>query len=352
MVSINYAFKEISCKIVYYGPGLSGKTTNLQYVHKKVPQPTKGELISLATDADRTLYFDFLPINIGSVAGFTTKFQLYTVPGQVYYNATRKLVLRGADGLVFVADSQESKMEENQESLKNLLDNLQEYGYNLNEVPMVIQYNERDLPGALPLDVLEKALNPNGLLSFEAVAVKGDGVFDTLKCIIKIVLENARAKSETGSKSAEPPSPQPVRQEMPERAEHNNNEERPAAVSQRPKMEPVGVTQPDWSAPSAGEQFRPVPGLSKLAPAPGPPEPHRPVVVPGVRQTSGAEVKQSARQAVERPKPLSSSQRLAVTRPEFNLKNRPVLRPNELARGRKEEKKKSFFSRLFGIFKK
>ncbi|HEU4436219.1 MAG TPA: Rab family GTPase, partial [candidate division Zixibacteria bacterium] len=136
MVSINYAFKEISCKIVYYGPGLSGKTTNLQYVHKKVPQPTKGELISLATDADRTLYFDFLPINIGSIAGFTTKFQLYTVPGQVYYNATRKLVLRGVDGLVFVADSQESKMEENAESLKNLLDNLQEYGYSLNEVPM------------------------------------------------------------------------------------------------------------------------------------------------------------------------------------------------------------------------
>jgi len=340
MVSINYAFKEISCKIVYYGPGLSGKTTNLQYVHKKVPQPTKGELISLATDADRTLYFDFLPINIGSVAGFTTKFQLYTVPGQVYYNATRKLVLRGADGLVFVADSQESKMEENQESLKNLLDNLQEYGYNLNEVPMVIQYNKRDLPGALPLDVLEKALNPNGLLSFEAVAVKGDGVFDTLKCIIKIVLENARAKSETGSKSAEPPSPQPVRQEMPERAEHNNNEERPAAVSQRPKMEPVGVTQPDWSAPSAGEQFRPVPGLSKPSPEPS----RLPAPLPGM----GGEPKPA-----ERPKPLSSNERLAATRPDFNLKNRPVLRPTELARGRKEEtKKKSFFSRLFGFLKK
>jgi len=358
MVSINYAFKEISCKIVYYGPGLSGKTTNLQYVHKKVPQPTKGELISLATDADRTLYFDFLPINIGSVAGFTTKFQLYTVPGQVYYNATRKLVLRGADGLVFVADSQESKMEENQESLKNLLDNLQEYGYNLNEVPMVIQYNKRDLPGALPLDVLEKALNPNGLLSFEAVAVKGDGVFDTLKCIIKIVLENARAKSETGSKSAEPPPPQPanpvplpIRQEMPERAEY---EERPAAVSPpRPKMETVGVTRQDWSGPSAGEQFRPVPGLSKPAPAAEPPADHRPVVMPGVRQTSGAEAEQRARKSIERPKPLSSVERLEAARPEFNLKNRPVLRPNELARGRKEEaKKKNFFSRLFGIFKK
>ncbi len=358
MVSINYAFKEISCKIVYYGPGLSGKTTNLQYVHKKVPQPTKGELISLATDADRTLYFDFLPINIGSVAGFTTKFQLYTVPGQVYYNATRKLVLRGVDGLVFVADSQEPKMEENVESLKNLLDNLQEYGYSLNEVPMVIQYNKRDLPGALPLDVLEKALNPNGLPSFEAVAVKGDGVFDTLKCIIKIVLEKARAKSETGSKSSEMPTAQPDaavsapnHQEMPQRAEYNE-ERSTAAPSPRPKMETVGVSQPDWSVPTASEQFRPIPGLSKPASVSQPPADHRPVVVPGVRQTSGAEAEQRTRQSVERPKPLASAERLSVARPELNLKNRPVMRPSELARSRKEEKKKGFFSRLFGIFKK
>lgn len=359
MVSINYAFKEISCKIVYYGPGLSGKTTNLQYVHKKVPQPTKGELISLATDADRTLYFDFLPINIGSVAGFTTKFQLYTVPGQVYYNATRKLVLRGVDGLVFVADSQESKMEENAESLKNLLDNLQEYGYNLNEIPMVIQYNKRDLPGALPLDVLEAALNPNGLPFFEAVAVKGDGVFDTLKCIIKIVLENARAKSEAGSKPAGAPNPRPVepayppvREELPKRAEPGT-EVQPAAGSSRPKMESVGVPQPDGSPPSVGEQFRPVPGLSKPAPASGFPESHRPLVVPGVRQTSGSEVEQHARPPVERPKPLSPELRRSVGRPDFNLRNRPVQRPAELARGRKEEtKRKGFFSRLFGFLKK
>ncbi len=358
MVSINYAFKEISCKIVYYGPGLSGKTTNLQYVHKKVPQPTKGELISLATDADRTLYFDFLPINIGSVAGFTTKFQLYTVPGQVYYNATRKLVLRGVDGLVFVADSQEPKMEENAESLKNLLDNLQEYGYSLNEVPMVIQYNKRDLPGALPLDVLEKALNPNGLPSFEAVAVKGDGVFDTLKCIIKIVLEKARAKSETGAKSNESASVQPAasaaRQERPERMESAEpGEQQPEfAPPPRPKMEPVGVNQSDWPAPTAGEQFRPVPGLSASASSSAATEAHRPVVVPGVRQTSGAEVERNTRQAVERPKPLASAERLSAGRPELNLKNRPVLRPRELARGRREEKKKGFFSRLFGKFKK
>lgn len=346
MVSINYAFKEISCKIVYYGPGLSGKTTNLQYVHKKVPQPTKGELISLATDADRTLYFDFLPINIGSVAGFTTKFQLYTVPGQVYYNATRKLVLRGVDGLVFVADSQESKMEENAESLKNLLDNLQEYGYSLNEVPMVIQYNKRDLPGALPLEVLERALNPNGLPSFEAVAVKGDGVFDTLKCIIKIVLEKARAKSEAGSKGTEASgAPPPERPPVPE-PPMDRNEGQPA-IPPRPKMEPVGV-QSDWSVPTASEQFRPVPGLSKPASA----EEHRPVVVPGVRQTSGAEAERRVRSLPEEPRPLAAAGQPIPTRPELSLKNRPVLRPSELARGRKEERKKGFFARLFGLFKK
>jgi len=183
------------------------------------------------------------------------------------------------------------------------------------------------------------------------VAVKGDGVFDTLKCIIKIVLEKARAKSETGSKSTDAPSSPPARQELPERAEQNN-EERPAAAPSRPKMEAVGVSQPDWSAPSAGEQFRPIPGLSKPTPAADSQVEHRPVVVPGVRQTSGAEVEQHARKPVERPKPLSPEGRLGGNRPDFNLKNRPVLRPSELARGRKEEKKKGFFSRLFGIFKK
>jgi signal recognition particle receptor subunit beta len=196
MVSINYAFKEISCKIVYYGPGLSGKTTNLQYVHLKVPPQTKGELISLATDADRTLYFDFLPIDLGAIEGFSTKFQLYTVPGQVYYNATRKLVLRGVDGLVFVADSQKSKMDENIESWGNLMENLREYEYQLESLPTVIQYNKRDLKQVISVEDLEKALNPRGLPFYEAVAVKGIGVFDTLKCISKLVLDKTKTKSE------------------------------------------------------------------------------------------------------------------------------------------------------------
>lgn len=200
MVSINYAFKEISCKIIYYGPGMSGKTSNLQYVHKKIPNTSKGELISLATDTDRTLYFDFLPLNIGEIHGFSTKFQLYTVPGQVFYNATRKLVLRGVDGLVFVADSQRSKMDENIESLNNLIENLNEYGYVLENLPMVFQYNKRDLLEIFAIEELENVLNPRKLPYFEAVAIKGEGVFDTLKCIIKQVLDKAKGKPEIKKK--------------------------------------------------------------------------------------------------------------------------------------------------------
>ena len=192
MVSINYASREISCKIVYYGPGLSGKTTNLQYVHQKVPAETKGKLISLATDADRTLYFDFLPINIGAINGFAAKFQLYTVPGQVYYNATRKLVLRGVDGLVFVADSQRDKMDENIESFNNLRENLAEYGYKLDEIPIVIQYNKQDLPGVMTPDEIRPLINKHGWREFKASATEGFGVFDTLKCILKIVLDRAK----------------------------------------------------------------------------------------------------------------------------------------------------------------
>jgi len=200
MVSINYAFRELSCKIVFYGPGLSGKTTNLRYVHKKIPAQSKGELISLATDTDRTLYFDFLPLNIGEIHGFTTKFQLYTVPGQVYYNATRKLVLRGVDGLVFVADSQRSKMEENKESLNNLAQNLAEYGYEIDHLPMIFQYNKRDLPEIATVQELETLLNPKGLPHFEAVAVKGEGVFDTLKCITKLVLDKTKGEEKIEKK--------------------------------------------------------------------------------------------------------------------------------------------------------
>jgi len=195
MVTINYAFREISCKIVYYGPGLSGKTTNLQYVHDRVPSKSRGDLISLATEADRTLFFDFLPIHVGDIAGFATKFQLYTVPGQVFYNATRKLVLRGVDGIVFVADSQTAKMDENIESLSNMFENLRENGIEVTDIPIVLQYNKRDLPEVASIEELQKLLNPSGWPYTEASAVSGIGVFDTLKRITKLVLEQTKQRT-------------------------------------------------------------------------------------------------------------------------------------------------------------
>jgi hypothetical protein len=206
MVSINYAFREISCKIVYYGPGLSGKTTNLQYVHDRVPAKSRGDLISLATEADRTLYFDFLPIHVGDIGGFSTKFQLYTVPGQVFYNATRKLVLRGVDGIVFVADSQTAKMDENIESLANMYENLRENDIDQQAMPIVFQYNKRDLPEISSIEELEKTLNPEGRPYSEASAVKGVGVFDTMKRITKLVLEDTKRRT-SGQQPMSSPTP-------------------------------------------------------------------------------------------------------------------------------------------------
>ncbi|MBN2492141.1 MAG: hypothetical protein JXQ29_14940 [Planctomycetes bacterium] len=190
MVQINFALREVNCKIVYYGPGMSGKTTNLEIVHKKAPEENKGELTSIATEGDRTLFFDFMPLDLGNVAGMRTKFQLYTVPGQVYYNSTRKLVLQGADGIIFVADSSRAKLKENLESWNNLEENLREYGKNLREVPTVVQWNKRDLPDAMEKAELEEKLNPLKVPSFEAVAITGEGVFPTLKALSAMVLES------------------------------------------------------------------------------------------------------------------------------------------------------------------
>jgi signal recognition particle receptor subunit beta len=190
MSLVNYSTREITCKIVYYGPGRSGKTSNLQYVHAFVPEERKGPMVSLATETDRTLFFDFLPLDLGTISGFRTRMQLYTVPGQVYYNATRKLVLRGADGVVFVADSQREQFDENIESLRNLHENLLEENVDLRTFPMVIQYNKRDLPGVLPIADLDDALNFRGVPAFPAAAVSGDGVFDTLKSVSQLVLQN------------------------------------------------------------------------------------------------------------------------------------------------------------------
>jgi signal recognition particle receptor subunit beta len=221
MSMINYASREINCKIVYYGPGLGGKTTNLEHVYGKVAPASRGKMISLATETERTLFFDFLPVDLGTVRGFKVKFHLYTVPGQVYYNASRKLILKGVDGVVFVADSQTERMDANIEAMQNLYENMQQHGYDITRLPFAIQYNKRDLPNAAPIPDLQAALNPGWPVNeparqrpaadpyheseflvsqqdgqwierapwFEAVALTGEGVFDTLRAISKSVVK-------------------------------------------------------------------------------------------------------------------------------------------------------------------
>jgi signal recognition particle receptor subunit beta len=192
MSFINYSSREINCKIVYYGPGLCGKTTNLQFIYNKTNPELKGKMISLATETERTLFFDFLPLALGQIRGFKTRFHLYTVPGQVFYDASRKLILKGVDGVVFVADSQVERMEANIESLDNLRVNLSEQGYELDKISCVIQYNKRDLPNAADLGEMQRLLNPGNLPEFEACATTGQGVFETLKAVARGVLRDLK----------------------------------------------------------------------------------------------------------------------------------------------------------------
>jgi signal recognition particle receptor subunit beta len=192
MSFINYMAREINCKIVYYGPGLCGKTTNLQYIYDKTNPSAKGKMISLATETERTLFFDFLPLSLGEIRGFKTRFHLYTVPGQVFYDASRKLILKGVDGVIFVADSQIERLEANQESLDNLVTNLAEQGYALERLPYVVQYNKRDLPSAVDVAELRELLNPGGVPDFEGMARTGLGVFETLKAVSKAVLNELK----------------------------------------------------------------------------------------------------------------------------------------------------------------
>ena len=192
MSFINYSSREINCKIVYYGPGLCGKTTNLQFIYNKTNPDLKGKMISLATETERTLFFDFLPLALGQIRGFKTRFHLYTVPGQVFYDASRKLILKGVDGVVFVADSQIERMEANIESLENLKLNLVEQGYDLDKTPYVVQYNKRDLPNTASIAEIRKVLNPVGVPEFEACATTGEGVFETLKSVARLVLRDLK----------------------------------------------------------------------------------------------------------------------------------------------------------------
>jgi len=195
MTFINYAAREINCKLVYYGPGLCGKTTNIQFIYERTNPVAKGKLISLATETDRTLFFDFMPLDLGTIQGFKTRFHLYTVPGQVFYDASRRLILKGVDGVIFVADSQESRFEANIEAIQNLKDNMKTYGYDLMTVPYVLQLNKRDLPTAVETERLVNALRVKNEPVFEAVATTGAGVFETLKAMARMVLLNLRQRS-------------------------------------------------------------------------------------------------------------------------------------------------------------
>ncbi len=192
MSFVNYHTKEINCKIVYYGPGLGGKTTNIQHVYQKTSGSVKGKMISLNTENERTLFFDFLPLDLGEIRGFKTRFHLYTVPGQVFYEASRKLILRGVDGVVFVADSQVERMDANFESLASLEKNLTEQGYDLEKLPLVVQYNKRDLPNVMPIEEMRERLNKRRVPDFEGIANTGQGVFETLKMVSKLVLLNIK----------------------------------------------------------------------------------------------------------------------------------------------------------------
>jgi signal recognition particle receptor subunit beta len=268
MASINYATKEISVKVVYYGPGLSGKTTNLQVIHMKVPPENRSDMVSLATETDRTLFFDFLPLDLGTIKGFSTKFQLYTVPGQVYYNATRKLVLRGVDGIVFVADSNREKVQENIESYRNLEENLAEYGYQKENIAMVMQYNKRDLPNAISVEELDRLVNKDHLPTNQAVANKGQGVFETLKIIGKMVIDKLNKKYSRPTRPIQPLRPP----SMP-----------PAAEPAQPPRQaaPPRTFAPPQPRPAPFERETvPMPAFQRTPPPPQPPPPPQQRVVP------------------------------------------------------------------------
>ncbi len=274
MVQINFGQREVSCKVVFYGPGMSGKTTNLEIIHKKAPKDAVGEMVSIATETDRTLYFDFLPLDLGQVAGMRTKFQLYTVPGQIYYNATRKLVLQGVDGVIFVADSNPDKMAENLESFNNLKDNLAEMGLTVDDVPVVIQYNKRDLPNALSVADLNAQMNPGNFPTHEACARDGKGVFATLKEISRLVIEKLNkehapaANRRRTASNLTPAQPAPVTASTPVPAAQALVA--PAAPAPAaPRAAAPGAPRPP--APAAPQAPRP--GASAPPAPPGPPRP-------------------------------------------------------------------------------
>jgi len=259
MVLFNAATKELTAKIVYYGPGLCGKTTNLQHVYDDLPQDGRGKMLSLNTQTDRTLFFDFLPIELGTIRGMKTRIQLYTVPGQVFYDATRKLVLRGADAVVFVADSQAQALEGNKESFQNLIENLKDQGSDLEKLPHVIQFNKRDTPNALPLDVLDREINRFGAPTFEACATLGQGVRETLTGVANLVLQHLTEKYGGGVSEAPPPSifaappaprVEPVKEELPLEVEELDAAELLEELEELPLTEGGGMASRESAGPT------------------------------------------------------------------------------------------------------
>ncbi|MBA3699003.1 MAG: GTPase domain-containing protein [Planctomycetes bacterium] len=313
MVQINFGQREVSCKVVFYGPGMSGKTTNLEIIHKKAPKDAVGEMVSIATETDRTLYFDFLPLDLGQVAGMRTKFQLYTVPGQIYYNATRKLVLQGVDGVIFVADSNPDKMAENLESLQNLRDNLAEMNLTIEDVPLVIQYNKRDLPNALSVADLNAQLNPTGVPTHEGVAREGKGVFATLKEISRLVIEKlnkehapAANRRRTNTALGAAPSATPTAA--------------PAAVppSAAPAHTPMAQQRLPQSQRPAGTQSPPMAMPQSRPPMPAQPTPAR--GMPQLQAPAQQHAQHAQSQADPRDKHLAKAKPPSLD----NLKQQPA----------------------------
>ena len=290
MVQINFAQKTVNVKIVYYGPGMSGKTTNLEIVHQRAPDKNCGELTSISTDGDRTLFFDYMPLNLGTVAGMRTLFQLYTVPGQVYYNSTRKLVLQGVDGVIFVADSSAAMLDQNIEALRNLEENLNEYGKSLATLPHVIQWNKRDLPDAMPTDELARHMNHHGAPTFEAVANTGQGVFPTLKALAASVLRGIMQETSGGARPSggtESPAPAAPRQPARQPAVH--------AAPQAPARQP------------ARQAEAPAPTPSRVRQVAAQPVPQEVVSTAAVRQQAPAVQQPSATGLMQQPQPTASA---------------------------------------------
>jgi signal recognition particle receptor subunit beta len=363
MVVVSYSGKEINGKLVYYGPGLSGKTTNLEYIYQSVPSSNRGKMVSMKTRTERTLFFDFLPVDLGEMGGFKTRFLLYTVPGQVYYNATRKLVLRGVDAVIFVADSERGKMDENIESLQNLRDNLTEYGLDLDKIPWVIQYNKRDLDDVYTIEELEQALNPAGVPYFEAVATTGPGVFETFRGIAKLLLQKLSKEiklgESKGSESKIAPAPAPVKEEVgsaPEQVTSHRSSSReipyrPGRPGASEKTPPARSAEP---APAASEPPAPereeepvAAGMPVEMDAPMSAEPERDAVAEPVQAAESVEEPVSAASAPEPEKPAEPEIPAAEVRPEAPARKLEPVLPEASADESDQDGGRGFWGKIF-----